>query len=81
MEVPESRDRGELVERRDFFSFVLIAAGYSPKDFEVKVVREELRVEAPDFEVTRPLGCRVDASRVRAEYRNGVLSVRVPKQF
>lgn len=81
MEVPTSGDGGELVERPDFVSFILMASGYCVKDFKVKVVGGELRVEAPDFEVRRPLACRVDGSQVRTGYRNGVLSVRVAKKF
>jgi hypothetical protein len=81
MEVPESRDKGELVERSEFFSFVLMASGYCLRDFKVKVVKDELRVEAPDFELTKPLGCKVDSLGLKTDYRNGVLSVRIPKKF
>jgi len=72
---------GELVERPDFVSFVLMASGYSLKDFKVKIERDELRVQAPDFDLTRPIGCRVEASGITTDYRNGVLSVRIAKKF
>jgi HSP20 family molecular chaperone IbpA len=68
------------VERADSVSFVLMAPGYCLRDFKVKVVKDELRVEAPDFEVTRGLGCRVAQSGARADYRNGVFSLRIPKK-
>lgn len=77
----ESEDSGELVERPDFVTLIMIKPGYCLKDFKVKVVGVELRVDAPDFEVRRTLGCRVESSRVRTDYRNGVLSVRVEKKF
>lgn len=77
----QERDRGELVERPAFFSFILMAPGYCIRDFKVRVVRDELRIDAPDFEVTRRLGCRVDLPGAETDYRNGVLSVRVPKKF
>ena len=80
METPESADRGELVERAEFISFLLMAPGYCAKDFRTWVAGDELRVEAPDFGVTRALGCSVEASEVRSEYRNGVLSVTIPKR-
>lgn len=81
VEAPKSKDKGELVERPDFFSFILIAPGYCLKDFDVKIARGGLKVEAPDFEMTRPLGCEVEPSGIRTEYRNGVLSVRIAKKF
>ena len=74
-----SKDRGELVERSDFVSFVLLAPGYCLRDFKVKVARDEIHVEAPDFELKRTLRCRV-GSDIKTEYRNGVLSVRIPKK-
>ena len=80
MEVAGSKDRGELVERADSVSFIMLASGYCLKDFKVRVVGGELRVEAPDFEVNRPLDCRVDPQGVRSDYRNGVLSVRIAKK-
>ena len=79
MEVPESKERGELVERAEFVSFILLAPGYGLKDFKVGVAGEELRVEGPDFEVRRRLRCRVESSRAKAECRNGVFSLRIPK--
>ncbi len=81
MELPESDDRGELVERSGFMSFIMMAPGYCIRDFKVKVVRDELRVDAPDFEVTRTLGCGVDPAGVRTDYRNGVLSVKIAKKL
>jgi len=78
--VPESKDRGELVERPDSFSFVLMASGYCLRDFKVRVARDELKIDAPDFELTRPLRCKVDPD-IKTDYRNGVLSVRIPKRF
>lgn len=81
MEVPGSKDGGELVERPGSVSFILLASGYCLKDFRVKVVGGELRVDSPDFEITRALGCGVDPHGVKTEYRNGVLSVRVAKKF
>lgn len=81
MEVPESEDDGELVEGPEFISFVLMAPGYCMKDFKVEVARRELWVEAPDFEVRRALGSPVDPSGAAVDYRNGVLSVRIPKKL
>ena len=75
------RDRGELVERREFISFILMAPGHCIRDFRVRVVKEELRIDAPDLEVRRPLGCRVDPLAMKTDYRNGVLSVRMPKML
>ena len=75
----EPGDRGELVERQDSVSYVLLAPGYSLKDFLVEVVEGELRVDAPGFGFRRELGCRVDAAGIRTDYRNGVLSVRIGK--
>ena len=79
MEASGPEDRGELVERPGAVSYVLIAPGYCVKDFKVTVVKGELRIDAPDFEVTKRLGCRVDPLEIRTDYRNGVLSVRIPK--
>lgn len=81
MEVGESDDRGELVERADSVSFILLAPGYCLKDFKVRVSGDELRVDAPDFEITRTLGSRVEGPRAKAEYRNGVFSLRMPKKI
>ena len=80
MEVHQSKDGGELVERADSVSFIMLASGYCLKDFKVRVVGGELRVQAPDFEVDRALDCRVDPQGVRTDYRNGVLSVRIAKK-
>ena len=80
VEVPESKDLGELVERPDSVSFVLMAPGYCLRDFKVTVVRDDLKVDAPDFDLKRPLGCKVGPG-IRTEYRNGVLSVTIPKRF
>ncbi|MDG6909304.1 MAG: hypothetical protein JRN08_02950 [Nitrososphaerota archaeon] len=77
---PEPRDKGELVERAEFVSFILMAPGYCLRDFGVVIAGTELRVEAPDFDLVRRLGCAVEPSSVRTEYRNGVLSVRVAKK-
>jgi len=76
----ESRERGELVERSNFVSFVLMAPGYCLRDFRVRVLKDELHIDAPDFEMTRALGCRA-GSAIKTEYRNGVLSVRIPKKI
>ena len=68
------------MERPDSFTFVLLAPGYCAKDFRARVVKRELKIDAPDFEVARPLWCRVDPAALETDYRNGVLSVRVPKR-
>ena len=81
IEGPNSKDGGELVERPDSVSFVLMAAGYSLGDFEARVEKDELVVCAPDFEIRRRIGCQVEPSQVRTDYRNGVLSVRVAKRL
>ena len=81
VEVQESRDRGELVERKDSVTFILMVPGYSNEDFRVGVARGVLRIDAPDFELTRAVGRTVDSVGVKTEYRNGVLSVRIPKKF
>jgi HSP20 family molecular chaperone IbpA len=80
MESAESKDRGELVERSQSVSFVLMAPGYCLRDFKVSVGRDKLHVEAPDFEITRVLRCKVDPA-IKTEYRNGVLSIRIPKKL
>ena len=74
------KDRGELVERTDSISFILMAPGYLLRDFRVTAYRGVLRVLAPDFDVARPLACRVDPREVATDYRNGILSVRIPKR-
>jgi len=81
VEVRGTRDRGELVERSDSISYILLASGYCARDFRVRVVRGELRIDAPDFRVTRPLRCTVDPLAVKTDYRNGVLSVSIPKKL
>ncbi len=80
-EAQDTRDTGELVERSDSISFILMASGYCIRDFRVRVVKGSLRIDGPDFEVTRPLGCKVESRAVKTDYRNGVLSVRVLKKF
>lgn len=76
----ESRiDSGELTEGAEHVSFILIAPGYRPWEFRVGVAGGELRVEAPDFFITRPLRCRVDGASLQVRYNNGVLSARVAK--
>ena len=81
MELQGSQDSGELTERPESVTFILMAPGYCLRDFKVRVVKGELRVEAPDFEVTRALGCPVEPSGAGVDYRNGVLSIRVPKRL
>jgi HSP20 family molecular chaperone IbpA len=76
----DSKERGELVERSNFVSFVLMAPGYCLRDFRVRVKQDKLHIDAPDFELTRALRCRA-GSAVKTEYRNGVLSVRIPKML
>ena len=73
------KDEGELVERAGFISSVLMAPGYCTKDFHVEVADGELRIEAPDFDVVRPLDGGIDSEEVVWGYRNGVLSVRIAK--
>ena len=68
------------MERPEFVSYILMAPGYCIKDFKVKVVKEEVRIDAPDFEVRRPLRCRVDSLAAKTDYRNGVFSVTIPKK-
>lgn len=78
----ESRiDAGELTEGPESLSFVLLAPGYRSWEFRVGVAEGELRVEGPDFFLTKPLHSKVDSASLRTRYNNGVLSVRLAKKF
>lgn len=72
-------DSGELTEGAESVSFILMAPGYLSWEFRVGVAEGELRVEAPDFFLTKPLHCRVEKSSLQTRYNNGVLSVRLAK--
>lgn len=74
-------DTGELTEGPESVSFVLMAPGYRPWEFRIGVAEGELRVEAPDFFLTKALHCGVDRSSLQTRYNNGVLSVRLAKAF
>ncbi len=74
-------DTGELTEGAETVSFVLIAPGYHTWEFRVGVADGELRVEGPDFFLTKPLYCRVDVTTLKTRYNNGVLSVRIAKKL
>jgi HSP20 family molecular chaperone IbpA len=75
----EREDEGELIESAEGVSFILVAPGYSLREFKVGVTNAKLRVSAPDFELARPVHCKVDPSSQETGYNNGVLSVRLAK--
>ncbi|MDE1858543.1 MAG: Hsp20/alpha crystallin family protein [Thaumarchaeota archaeon] len=74
-------DGGELIEGPDAVTFVLMAPGYSGRDFRATAEADRLKVEAYDLKIERPLGCTVVPSSARSTYINGVLSVRVDKKL
>jgi HSP20 family molecular chaperone IbpA len=75
------RDQGEVIEGAYAVTFILIAPGHGEREFEVRVSKDSLRVEADGLELIRRLRCRVDPSSLEHTYRNGVLSVRLAKAF
>lgn len=72
-------DPGELTERPEYVSYILMAPGYRSWEFRVGVAEGELRIETPDFFISRPLRCEVEKESLTTRYINGVLSVRLMK--
>jgi len=69
----------ELIESPEFVTALVDAPGFREKDFVTKSTEEELTVLGPTFKLKKALPCKVVAGETDSSYRNGILSVRMPK--
>jgi HSP20 family molecular chaperone IbpA len=67
----------ELILSEDYVTYIAYSAECDMENFSVSTVGSDIEVTAGDFKVRRLLLVRVDEEYVTAEYRNGVLSVRL----
>ncbi len=67
----------ELILAEDYVTYIAYCEGCDMERFSVSTVGSDIEVTAGDFRVRRLLLVRVDEEDVTAEYRNGVLSVRL----
>jgi len=77
---PAGADRDEILEGKDFVTFLLDSPGRVKEDFQVDVTEEQLSVKAHGIDLRRRLPCRVDPASVVVSYNNGILDVRVNKK-
>ncbi len=72
-------DQGELVERADHISFVLMVPGCRLGETNIEVAGGTLKVGTRSVSIARKLHCRVDPASLEASCVNGVLCIRVAK--
>jgi hypothetical protein len=65
---------------KDDYTVEVEVPGVNPEDISVKLEGRQLTVTTPRGNLMVPLGTRIDSSRAKANVKNGMLTVSIPKR-
>jgi len=88
IDILNNTEKINVVENSDDYNLELNFAGYEKKDFKIEFEKGKLKLIAEiknetkwkkSFEKTIYVGNDVDAEKIQAEYKNGILKMVLPK--
>lgn len=65
---------------KDDYTVEVEVPGVNPEDISVKLEGRQLTVTTPRGNLMVPLGTRIDSNRAKANVKNGMLTVSIPKR-